>query len=329
MRFRTAIGLFFGTIVIGVQAEEPSHPAFQEGTNFGKINTGTVSEGVKQFNPQHVPNFTTSNPPETNYHAGNLSDSAAHMASTSETAKTTRQNYQNRPPGMVRKQEAWLQKGITLEQSDNPVQSLTGHYTDCKATTPVVSPQYQVLTCDEFVGGEEKMCSIGQIVEVDAKHTYQCQSTRLSEKLSCQKISHTKIEEQIEKTSSCKPNSIIATGGMGFMPTSVHCDIDSPTITMDFVCGWRQNTYTRKVQMNHAGRLDFSDCKPERRDGRTVGWLPYTLFCDKSERCNFFLGFSYDSMTLSFTRPRMIATVRKVPVDSWDNQCAALEGRIR
>lgn len=327
MKHRTAAFLLFGIMTLGIHAEETSRPGFQEGSNFGKANMGKVSAGIQHFNPQKVPGFVTDNPQETAYQAGKLSETAAKAAAQSGLYQTLTQNYQNRPTDFVKKEDAWLQKGLGIEQNENPVQTLTGRYTDCKATAPVVTPQYQTLTCDEFVGGEEKTCSIGQIVEVDAKHTYQCQSTRQSEKRICQKILNIQFQENIAHAPSCTKGSVIASGKGRIISVTIFCEIDSPILTMDFVFG---SHHKRAIRINSTGTLSF-------RHDEEHGWaatapLAYSLSCDTKEQCRFTMAVVPNNdppISLSFERPRTKSIVQRIPVDAWDNQCAALEGRIK
>lgn len=323
--------VFFGLIFTsGLYAVEASHPSFQDATDWAKSNVPSVSNGVQQFKPETIPGFVTAAPKEIDYQT-DLSERAASESLQSELAKIMRQNFINRPTGIINKQEAWLQKGFELEQNANPAADLTGHYTDCNTASPVMMPQYQSLSCDEFTDADSKRCTVGQVVEVDAKHSYQCQSTRLSEKLSCQKILNIRMDEQIEKNPSCQADSEIAAGhGLASLYASVRCEVESPTLSVHFVCGWRQVQSVQSVTVNGSGTLNFSDCKPKKRNGDTVGRLPYTLTCDLKEQCTLVVGRSKrPHLSLSFARPRMIATVHKVPVDVWDNQCAALEGRTK
>lgn len=172
---------------LSVYAQERTHPAWEEGTSFGKSHAVAVGEGVKAFQANQVPGFSTPNPKETEYDASNLSAAAVSEASQSEIGVTLRQGYQNRPTDFVNQQEGWLKKGLAVEGSNNPAQILASHYSDCKPIQTEEKQGYQTLTCDEFVDGEEKTCTIGWVVEVDAKHTYECKSTRQKEKLNCSK----------------------------------------------------------------------------------------------------------------------------------------------
>lgn len=319
--------LFALTVMLSAQADEnSSSPVFTEGTNWAKAKAAELQAGMGQLNSNNVPGYVTDNPSEVNY-STNISDHAANRASQSELVREIHRNYQNRPSGVINKQEAWLQNALRIEETATPSSELTGHASDCKPTTPVTIPSYQILTCDEFVGVDTKTCTVGQIVEVDAKHTYQCQSTRQKEKLTCQKILNIQLQENITQTPSCVSGSVIASAqGYRTLSASIRCQIDSPTLNVNFVCGWRGNSSTHSVIVNGSGSLDFSDCKPKRRNGDTLGVLPYSLFCNSSERCTLNVA---SLLSLSFDRPRTIRTVIKTPVDVWDNQCAALEARVR
>lgn len=317
--------LFALTVMLSAHADENSSPAFIEGSNWGMAKAAELNAGMGQLNPNNVPGYVTDNPSEVNY-STNISDHAANMASQSELAKDIRQNHQNRPSGIVNKQEAWLQNALQIEETVTPSAELTGHASDCKPTTPVTVPSYQTLTCDEFVSGETKTCTVGQIVEVDAKHTYQCQSTRQRERLSCQKILNIQFQENITQRPSCAAGGVIASAqGERSLSASIRCQIDSPTLAVNFVCGWRGNPSTHTVTVNGSGSLDFSDCKPRRRSGDTLGVLPYSLSCNANQRCTLQISWL---LSLSFDRPRTIRTVVRTPVDVWDNQCANLEARV-
>lgn len=327
-------GIFF--LMAATVAAQENAPGFDEGAAFGKSDAASVSESLKRFNSNDVPGFVTDNPKEVEY-STNISDNASRVASQSELANTLRQNYQNRPTGIINKQEVWVQKGLAMEETATPTPELTGHTTDCKTTTPMAIPQYQILSCDEFTDGVDKSCTVGQVVEVDAKHTYACKSTRITEKQSCEKILNVKIEDKVEKVPSCTPGSIIATG-KGAMIPSVHCDIDSPTITIDFACTYRNYNVTYKIPFNpsvlkgmpqQSGVLDFYGCMPGRGSvWKTIG---YSLFCKDEKQCTFFAGLRQinEPFYVHFNRPQWISETKPVVIESWDNQCMALEERVK
>lgn len=277
-------------LVTSIFAEERPNPLFNEGTVFGKSNAAKVSEGVKAFNPQQVPGFSSASPKETTLDASNLSEAAISAAAQSDIGKIIRQGHQQRPSNVVDKNEPWLRQGRVIEQSDNPAQVLASHYTDCKTIQPQAVGGMQLLTCDEYTTAETKNCMVNQVVEVEAK---------------------------TEKKPTCISGTIIATG-TGALTPSVHCDVDSASVNMDFACIYNNYRVTYPIALNSRGRLNFKGCG---RKHWSAGKPKYKLSCVK-EQCHLSVnvhGQNGDDINVQFERPRTITTLQHTVVKDYQN----------
>jgi hypothetical protein len=76
-----------------------------------------------------------------------------------------------------------------MKDPENYVEWLKGEYSDCKTIEGDVLESKSTKTCDEYYGVSENNCKIGQIVEVDSSHKYQCFKERnYTEKLCSKKL---------------------------------------------------------------------------------------------------------------------------------------------
>lgn len=164
-----------------------------------------------------VPGYVTSNPTETQYGSGDMYDAARDTALTHEGSLLVNKSHAERPEFEINKETSPIfQKAESIIDNPNTViDSLTGRYEACSQEGGEAITQTTIKTCDEYTEMSDQMCQVGQRVEVDAQHKYQCSKDRKFNDYKCTR----NLTLQCASTSNCSSNELptsYSTGTLGW-----------------------------------------------------------------------------------------------------------------
>jgi hypothetical protein len=159
-----------------------------------------VVPGTKDATVGQSINFKGTEVPEKAYNDKNMKEVASNKAAD-----------ENFTAGIIAKKGFLRSKEFEIKHSDtlfdrakdaqkNPesyVAGLTGKYTDCKSQGGDDVKYLSLKTCDEYQEISDHTCKVGQIMEVDAKHKYECNKKRVAlEKKCSRKLNVTIVENK-------------------------------------------------------------------------------------------------------------------------------------
>lgn len=232
---------------------------------------------------QSVPAYETSSPQETGYIDSNMYDEAREKAVTDSASQLIGTSHDTRPEfEMDRNTNPIFTKSEDIINNPNAViDSLTGRYGACEQEGGEALMQTQTHTCDEFQEVSEASCAVGQLVEVDADHKYQCQRQREYETKTCNKT----------LSLSCISQGSCSTGGIVLesIATDMAFNYSNNILTIGTIADnyWRgycklferTTTFTlnnvSKIQTFKLKRVGFDDFIQVILNGHTVYMGPY------------------------------------------------------
>ena len=172
-----------------------------DGLAFGKGQLGGLNDKVNPQNAQDLP-FYTNNPPQAGGFGGpSLFSLGVGRSTTCKTAEHGPDSVANQECDAVNFLAKNPQDRVKIPVNPNdPIikgigdtinNAKPGNVTDsgCYPKTTTTPAQHETEVCNEYLVTEDKQCTMGQVVEVDAKSNYQCNITKNSTYLTnCDKV---------------------------------------------------------------------------------------------------------------------------------------------
>jgi hypothetical protein len=172
-------------------------------------------------------NYQGTDLPEKSFASGNMADAARGKADN-ETGKLVGTSFMRQSEYKISHEDSFLDKAKHAQSNpesyvdwlsgkyfldkakhaqSNPesyVDWLSGKYEDCsqEGGEPIFSKERR--TCDEYQELSEQRCHVGQLIEVDAKHNYEC--LRKREKFA--KVCTRTLNITVEETQNCDGGNI-------------------------------------------------------------------------------------------------------------------------
>lgn len=151
-----------------------------------------------------VINYQGTNLPELSYADGNMA-AAAREKAKGEMGELIENSFLRQGEYKKSLQGSFLDKTRHIQANpETYVDWLKGSYEDCKQEGGEQVLSTQKVTCDEYQEIKEQSCHIGQLVEVDAKHNYEC--LRRRDKFS--KVCIRTLSVRVEERENCNSGAI-------------------------------------------------------------------------------------------------------------------------
>lgn len=159
---------------------------------------GEIIPGTKDATAGQSINFKGTEVPEKAYNDKNMKEAASNKAADENfTAGAIAKK------GFLRSKEFEIKHTDTLfdkakDAQKNPesyVAGLTGKYSDCKSQGGANVKYVSLKTCDEYQEITDRSCKVGQVIEVDAQHKYECNKKRVALEKKCSRKLNINIVE--------------------------------------------------------------------------------------------------------------------------------------
>jgi hypothetical protein len=188
--------------------------ANKEDKDFGNSALGKLHIPVRPYMDDKIGsqiNYKGTNLPELKYSSGNMQDAAREKAD-SKIGKIISTGFIRKKEFKVTSKDSFLDKANHAQANpEEYVNWLTGKYEDC-VQEPEASFSKEVKTCDEYQEIKEQSCHVGRLIEVDAKHNYEC--LRKREKFA--KVCIKTLNVTVEETQNCDGGNISWISGGSF-----------------------------------------------------------------------------------------------------------------
>ena len=215
------------TLVQPSVAQPMSKPdASALGKQLGTSAAPSIKQGITSGNPsQAVPGYTGANQNQTSYFQGGMGSTVGPGAT-----KVAGCNNQNdlecqavnlvakarltRPQFQIQTNDPLLSKARAIGANPSgQIGDIFSTYDTCKSATTTTPAVFDTQICQEFSVNENKACSIGQEVVVDAKYNYQCErSPNRLDNLQCSRI----LRVTTSVTPSCNSGDVLNVAGFGW-----------------------------------------------------------------------------------------------------------------
>ncbi|MBX8557120.1 hypothetical protein K5D56_21875 [Pseudomonas cichorii] len=203
-----------------------------DGLELGKNNLNNLSSKVSNSNAQTMPHYTNSPPQSQNFGSSDLFSVGVTRINTCKTEPHGTDQIANQECDAVN----FLAKNpeqrtkFPIDQNDPIISGIgntinnanEGSATEVCGTKTTTTPDvYATEVCNEYNLSEPKTCSMGQVVNVDAKANFQCNVTSNAlENINCEKY----------LVMNCPANPTFCNAG-GITPGSVQMSTGSAGIT--------------------------------------------------------------------------------------------------
>lgn len=197
IRKLVGVGAAILLLVSGAAVADPH----SDGLAFGKGQLGNLNDKVNSQNAQGLPFYTNSPPQAGGFGGPSLFSLGVGRITTCSTAQHGPDSVANQECDAVNFLAKNPQERVKIPVSPNdPIvknigdtinNARPGTVTDsgCFPKTTTTPAQHETEVCNEYLVTEDKQCTIGQVVEVDAKSNYQCNITKNSTYLTtCDKV---------------------------------------------------------------------------------------------------------------------------------------------
>lgn len=146
--------------------------------------------------------------PEKNLVHGNMeAEARARLVDENfEASQVVKKGFLRSKEFDIRANAEFLDKARDAQKNpEDKIKWLTGQYTDCKQEGGEDIKDELFKTCDIYRGISDKSCHMGQLVEVDAKHKYECHQEREIKAKKC----HRNLKVWCEKKHDCDSGGIV------------------------------------------------------------------------------------------------------------------------
>lgn len=173
--------------------------AKRDGQNLANSNLGKVQSTTQRSVTDIIPgsdnttagqgiNFQGTEVPEKAYIDGNMEMAARNKAvDESFTAgDMAKKGFLRGKEFEIKANDTFLDKAQYVQKHpEEYVKGLSGKYTDCESRGGADVKYLSLKTCDEYQEITNNSCKIGQVIEVDAKHRYECVKKRITLEKKC------------------------------------------------------------------------------------------------------------------------------------------------
>lgn len=156
----------------------------------GLATQDPTSNKVNQVSVAEVMNFQGTEVPEKTFADGNMYDASQKKSTDANSNESivVKDAFMKQKEFRIDGKDTFLDKADHVQKNpETYVDWLKGKYSDCEQKGGDDLIAKEKFTCDEYQQITDKKCKIGRIVEVDAKHSYQCKRKRVSENKVCSK----------------------------------------------------------------------------------------------------------------------------------------------
>ena len=176
----------------------------------GLATQDPTSNKVNQVSVAEVMNFQGTEVPEKAFADGNIYDASQKKSTDANSNESivVKDAFLKQKEFRIDGKDTFLDKADHVQKNpETYVDWLKGKYSDCEQKGGDDLIAKEKFTCDEYQQVTDKKCKIGRILEVDAKHSYQCQRKRVSEN----KICSNNLTVTCEKKYDCDSGGIVLT----------------------------------------------------------------------------------------------------------------------
>ncbi|ABO59625.1 hypothetical protein BYI23_E003460 (plasmid) [Burkholderia sp. YI23] len=165
--------------------------AHSDGLSYGKGQLDKLNGNITNNNAKNVPFYTTTPSQSSSFGGPSLFDVGVSRITSCKTATHGSDAVANQECDAVN----FLAKNpdnrvkVPIGNDDpiikgigDTINNANGHYNDngCVPATTTTPDQHSTEVCNEYLVTDDKLCNMGQVVEVDADSNYQCNVTKNS-----------------------------------------------------------------------------------------------------------------------------------------------------
>lgn len=222
------------------------------GKVFQSVTTDiSQNKGENDLSVGGIINFQGTDVPETKLSDGGMYSSAKSKIESDESAAMVNSAFLKQKDFVPNKNDSFLDRAKNIQKSpEQYIDWIDGKYTGCEEQEGEKFLAKETKVCDEYHQISENQCRIGQEIEVDAKHKYECSRKRVVQYKSCKN----RLTVKVEKKENCGSQGITNITGANY----AYPDLTLGRVGDDY---WRDKwcekiTQTTSFNITHLARIE-------------------------------------------------------------------------
>lgn len=218
------------------------------GSIAGSVSTDVFSADLGAA----IPSYQGTNIDQTKYSTEFMGDDATSAAADSHEAQLIYQSGANRPDMQIDPNSSMMTNAKSIATTpQNTVDMLSGRYSACTTDGGDPITEKEIKTCDEYQSVTESSCQVGQIVEVDAKHSYKCERSKTRWDKTCDKT----LSVNCATMGQCVSSGVSGFSSSGGMSVSFAGSVLRATSTSTWCGSPSSNRTTITFNVNDINKL--------------------------------------------------------------------------